>query len=506
MNKSFWTRFLRLRLWCDLVTPPPHHRRQGDHPLNRHRPAAGSRAKGHHRALHDASIAALSVGSGLGVHFAGSSAPFVASAGVLAAALVSRYSYGAEIETLRLDLQDVQSQLSALAEQLQADRAGGTQRLSWVANVSHEIRSPLSAVVALGDMLQDTPLAPEQKALVKDIQEAGHIVLGVVNDTLDLAKVESGRLMLVSRPFNLQALCERVARLGQALASGKHRPLQVRVGDVPLDAVVGDELRLQQVLLNLISNAVKYSGSGVVDVACRPLEEVSGRTVLLRFSVRDQGPGMTPQERDALFTAYTRLRGDDLGDEGGTGLGLHLCQQIVQHMGGTIGVISEPGQGSEFWFTVPLELDLRVASTPRAEVGLAQMQIAANGRSLEGRLIAVVDDARMSREVARRIIHAEGGTCLAFDSAEGLLNQLRASERPALDAVLMDLELSGMNGFAACEQLRALEGMDRVPVIAVSGTEAAEIAENLKRSGLAGHVLKPFHASALVSAIVPLLD
>lgn len=505
MNKSYWPRFLRLRLWCDLVTNQ-HHRRQGEHQLNSHRPAAASRSRGHRRALHDASIAALSVGSGIGVHLAESSAPFVASAGVLAAALVSRYSHGAEIETLRQDLRDVQSQLNALSEQLQSDRAGGAHRLSWVANVSHEIRSPLSAVVALGDMLQDTQLAPEQKALVRDIQEAGHIVLGVVNDTLDLAKVESGRLTLVPRPFSLQALCERVGRLGQALAADKHRPLQIRVREVPLDAVVGDELRLQQVLLNLISNAVKYSGCGVVDVACRPLEESSGRSVLLRFSVSDQGPGMSASEQDGLFTAYTRLRADDLGDESGTGLGLFLCRQIVKQMGGTIGVNSEPGRGSEFWFTVPLALDLRVAASPRAETGFAQGRSAANGRSLEGRVIAVVDDARMSREVARRIIHAEGGTCLSFARAEDLLNELGTAERPALDAVLMDLELPGMNGFAACEQLHAVGGMEHVPVIAVSGTAADEIAESLKRSGLTGHVLKPFHASALVRAIVPLLD
>lgn len=330
------------------------------------------------------------------------------------------------------------------------------------------------------------------------------MVLGVVNDTLDLSKAESGRLVLVVRPFSLQALCQRVARMGQALAEGNHRAVQVRAAAVPVDRVVGDELRLQQVLLNLVSNAVKFSSSGVVEIACTRCDDRPDDAVLLRFSISDNGSGLSPSEQAQLFTPYTRLAGADRGAEGGTGLGLFLCQQIVGLMGGSIGVNSQPGEGSQFWFTAPLGLQ---ADPARAEGGHGPASTPwapTPQRRLENRWIAVVDDARLSREVAERIIRSAGGRCLLFASAEAFLEHLRVA-RPHLDVVLMDLELPGMDGFTACEQMRQIEGLQAVPVVAVTGTEAGLVATELERSGLQGHVLKPFHAASLVAAVVALL-
>ncbi len=505
MRKKIKRCLLRLRLLCDLVTKRLSGNRHGSKHLNSHRAAATLSKRGHQRALHDATIAALSVGSGLGVHFADSSAPFVASAGVLAAAAMSRYTYGLEIDQVREELQAVQSHLAALSEQFEADRHNSASRLAWVANVSHEIRSPLSAVVALGDMLQHSGLAPDQKSLVRDIQEAGHMVLGVINDTLDLAKAESGQLSLVTRPFSLQALCDRVGRLGQALAFGRQRPAQIAVTAAPVDWVVGDELRLQQVLLNLVSNAIKYSPQGAIEVACRCEEERADGVVLLRFSVSDHGRGLSEQEQARLFTPYSRLAGGDREPDGGTGLGLYLCQQIIRLMGGHIGVNSQLGQGSQFWFRVPLARETSAFRSPGvAEPTPLSGPGAGQGCSLENRVIAVVDDSRLSREVAQRIVRAEGGTCLAFSSGEAFLERLRM-DQPRIDAVLMDLDLPGMDGFAACEALRRIEGLEQMPVVAVSGTEVDGITSALEHSGLQAHVLKPFHASTLVGTIVKLL-
>lgn len=467
-------------------------------------PSAASPANGGRtRALHDATIAALSVGSGVGVHFADASGPIVASAGVLAAAMVSRYTYGAEIAALRQEMRDVQERLESLAQQVHAPPAAEEPPVSWVAKVSHEIRSPLSAVVALGDMLDTSDLNPRQRALVQDIRDAGQIVLGLVNDTLDLAKAEAGRLSLHNEPFSLNGLCERVGRLGQALAADKPQ-LVMEVAPTLLDQVEGDELRLQQVLLNLVTNAVKFTNIGVVRLACERVDRGVGNAAMLRFTVSDSGPGLDAAEQNGIFKPYSRVKADALGSVGGTGLGLFLCRQIVEQMGGTIGVDSAIGQGSRFWFTVPLAL---CAQEPDGSTNDRNAQ--RRGEDAAGRLrnlvIAVVDDARLSREVARRIVEAEGGTCLAFDSAEDFLQHLRG-QRVALDAVLMDLELNGMSGFEACRELRALNGLRRAPVIAVSGTDAQSVSGRLLDSGFDGHVLKPFRAETLVDALSPHFD
>ena len=413
--------------------------------------------------------------------------------------MVSRYTYGAEIAGLRQEMREVQERLEALAQQVHAPPAAEERPVSWVAKVSHEIRSPLSAVVALGDMLDTSDLNPRQRALVQDIRDAGQIVLGLVNDTLDLAKAEAGRLSIHNKPFSLSGLCERVGRLGQALAAEKPQ-LVVEVAPPPLDRVEGDELRLQQVLLNLVTNAVKFTNIGVVRLACERLDRGVGHAAMLRFTVSDSGPGLDVAEQGGIFKPYSRVKADALGSEGGTGLGLFLCRQIVEQMRGTIGVDSAIGQGSRFWFTVPLAL---CAQEPDGSTNDRNAQRAGEGaceRRLQNLVIAVVDDARLSREVARRIVEAEGGTCLAFDSAEDFLQHLRG-QRVALDAVLMDLELKGMSGFEACRELRALDGLRRAPVIAVSGTDAQSVSGPLLDSGFDGHVLKPFHAGTLVSAL-----
>ena len=461
--------------------------------------ATGSHNSGPTRAFHDASIAAIAVGSGVGVHFTDEAGPVLATAGVLAAAVVSRYAYGGEIERLRQEVQQVQSRLDDLFEQVQTPAATGQTPVPWAARVGHEIRSPLSAVVALGDLLDESELNPRQRALVQDIRHAGQLVLGLVNNTLDLAKAEAGHLALATAPFNLRDLCERVARTGQALATDKPQ-LTVEASPPPLDWVEGDELRLQQVLVNLVSNAVKFSAAGGVRITTERLDQGAGTVALLRLTVSDQGPGLDEAVQARLFQPYSRAKADALGENSGTGLGLYLCRQIVEQMGGSIGVNSLHGRGAQFWFTVPVTpvAPPRAARTDTATPPPQARKLA--GARLQNLLIAVVDDARLSREVALRIVEAEGATALSFASAEDFLAHLQGPHTD-LDAVLMDLELTGMNGFAACRELRKIDGLGRVPVIAVSGTDAQSVALSLQESGIDGHVLKPFHAETLVDAL-----
>ena len=497
MGTNLWNNLKHLRLRCNFVTMPCKHLEKQGVAVDRQTEVQGSASGVRRQTLHDAAIAAVTLGSGLGVHYADTHGPLVASASVLAAALVSRHHYSGELDNVRGEVRLVQAQLEALRLQLQSDREADFSRLSWVANVSHEIRSPLSAVVALGDVLEGSRLDDDQKSLLRDIREAGQMVLDVVNDTLDLAKAESGRLKLQPRPFSLSALCHRVGRLGGML-SARTAPIRVTVSAASPDRLVGDEVRLQQVLLNLVSNAVKYGAGSDIEIACEGLESADDGLWRVTFRVRDHGAGLSAEEQQDLFKPYSRLQPTDRGPQGGTGLGLYLCDRLVHLMGGTIGVHSQPGQGCEFWFTVPLRRAEEIGSRLPTQAQAAQATVGDRLPRLAGRLIAVVDDARLSREVARRIIESEGGVCRSYASGELFLEQAQTGQL-ALDLVLMDLELCGLDGYETCRHLRALEGYGAVPVIAVSGQEVE--APALQNSGMNGHVLKPFHADALVNAI-----
>lgn len=456
-------------------------------------------------AVHDAAIAVLAVGSGVGVHFFPGGAPLVASASVLAAAMVSRHRYNREIQVLNEDIREVRRQVDALSRQINADRRSGMAHVPWMANISHEIRSPLTAVVALGEMLDASSLSDEQRVLVRDIRDAGTMVLGVVNDTLDLAKVESGRLRLNREPFSPRELCERVGRLARSLMATKPGLEMVITSDGFNRTVLGDELRIQQVLLNLTSNAIKYSTAGLIQINYRvEATAATGEGTTLRFSVRDCGPGLSAEQRETIFQPYARL--DEGGHEphAGTGLGLYLCEQFVRVMGGSIGVDSEPGQGAEFWFTIPLMLATEDRSAAGSGVTAAAVKAARSAR-LQGRVIAVVDDARISREAARRLIEADAGMCLMFPDGESLLNHLRQGHS-RIDLILMDLEMPGMDGFDVCRELYRLQDLPAIPVVAVSGTSPDALGPNWAGSGMRAHVLKPFHAETLLGTIIQQLD
>lgn len=462
---------------------------------------------------HNFAVAALAVGSGLGAHYAQEHAPWVASAGVLSMALFNREVHGRELRRMYGEVSRLQQQMAEIQQQMQEDRRRTQSGLATMATISHEIRSPLAAVITLGDLLQKARLSADEHGLVRDLVDAGRMVMNVVNDSLDYAKFEAGFASGLPTDFSLRATVDRVCRQARLLAISKPG-LRVEAADSDVDWVRGDEAHLQQVLVNLCANAVKFSDTGAVRVLTHAQPEPgSPRRLWLTIRVQDSGRGMTPEQQALLFQPYSQTGTLEERTAAGTGLGLYLCRRIVEMMGGTIGVESAPGRGSEFWFRIPVQpaqAPQAIAIANESTAGQTQTtppEASSVGPSpqpsaapLADIRVGVVDDARINREATRRIIEAHGGQCLLLESGEVLMSRA-AEENLQLDVLLLDIEMPGIGGLAAAQALRRMPEYSELPIIAVSALATEEMSQALQDGLIDGYLPKPFHAKALVQKI-----
>lgn len=449
-------------------------------------------------------VAALTVGTGVGAHLADEHAPWVASAGVLSMALFNRRAHGHQLQQVHGEVNRLHLQMADIQRQMQEDRLRTQSRLATVATMSHEIRSPLSAVIALGDMLAKGRLSADEQNMVRDLVDAGRMVMNVVNDSLDYAKFESSSTPASPEDFSLRALVERVCRQTRLLALSKP-DLSVEVVPSPVDWLLGHEEHLQQVLVNLCANGVKYSDSGVVRIHTEVVAEPDDpERLMLTVRVQDNGRGLTPSQQASLFKPFSQADTLERRAAQSSGLGLYLCQRIVEKMGGTIGVDSVLGQGSTFWFRIPVQRSRRPEAAQPSQMA-AGMESGATASPLSGIRIGVADDARLNRELARRIIEAHGGECQSLESGNELMDKAAAGDLQ-IDLLLLDIEMPGIDGLAAAKRLRADPRYARLPIVAVSAVATEDIAGALKEGTLDGFLPKPFHAHALVQKIRAHLD
>jgi signal transduction histidine kinase/DNA-binding response OmpR family regulator len=336
---------------------------------------------------------------------------------------------------------------SRTADAEDANRA----KANFLANMSHEIRTPMNAILGFAYLLERDNLGSESANLVTKIRNAGRSLQSIINDILDFSKIEAGHLEIERAPFQLADVLDNLAGIMAANAGDKEVELVVSPPPFVGGQLMGDVLRLEQVLINLTGNAIKFTERGSIMVGISLLSR-DEKTATMRFSVKDSGIGIPMEKQAQIFAAFSQADISTTRRFGGTGLGLTICRHLVSKMGGTIGVISEPGRGSEFWFTIPFELDAR------SEYGPSELA------ALD---VLIVDDNDVARENLALMGRALGWSSTVAESGETALHKVRSKHdrAGAFDLLLVDWQMPGMDGLEAAVTIRREMGDNTTPII-----------------------------------------
>lgn len=398
----------------------------------------------------------------------------------------------AELERLSASLEAQKRALQELAQENAQARAEAESanhaKSRFVATMSHELRTPLNGILAVADALSRRDLADADQELVEIIRSSGRGLLSILNEVLDLARVESGALKIEPVAFSPREVLDSVAEVWRFAAEAKGVVLDVTATRLPAQ-VTGDAKRLRQVLSNLVNNAIKFTDRGEVRLTARALP----RSEVLRFEVSDSGPGIEPRDRERLFEPFVQADSERTRKHGGTGLGLAICRELVGLMGGRIWAESAQGGGA----CIVVEIPLPRATRP--EGAAAPAVRAANSPAANDPLVLVAEDHPLNRLVASIILEEAG---LRFEFAEDGEAAVEAVRSGRFDLVLMDVNMPRMDGLEATRQIRRLQGRaGAVPIIAVTANASAEEQEVCRQAGMDDFVAKPIAAEDLLETL-----
>ena len=407
-----------------------------------------------------------------------------------------------ELEQHRNHLEElVQSRTSELAEARDAAESANLAKSAFLAHMSHELRTPLNGIMGMTALALREATDPGQiDQLSKSAQATRHL-LAIINDILDLSRIESGKLRLETRPFAFRLAIGEALRIHEerALAKGLRLTLKFEAG-IP-GWVLGDDLRLKQMVINLLDNAIKFSDTGTIALRAtvEPEQAEHAPGLLIKIEVSDQGIGLTEEQQSRLFQPFTQADNSDTRRHGGTGLGLSITKRLAQLMGGTVGVVSRPGTGSTFWLTVRFEPAAPVESAPASKPQPAK-EIARRHR---GTKVLVVDDDPLNREVACLLLKEAEITPEVASNGQEAVEHI---QRNNVALILMDMQMPVLDGMSATRAIRSRQGMSRTPILAMTANAFDEDRERCLAAGMDDHLGKPLEPDGFLEKVLYWLD